>query len=80
MFERLYFHDVTNLQYLVKKYNQQLVRKKWNNLFRTKELNIGNVARNVGNSMRKKCKSEHKFGGAKVSKAEHVRKYFEVFG
>ena len=28
----------------------------------------------------KKCKSEHKFGGAKVSKAEQVRKYFEVFG
>ena len=43
--------------------------------------------RNVGNSMRGKCKSKHKFGGAKVCKAEQVRKYFvnpkienEVFG
>ena len=37
--------------------------------------------------MRKKCKSKHKFGGAKVCKAEQVKKYFvnpktenEVFG
>ena len=43
--------------------------------------------RNVGNSMREKCKSKHKFGGAKVCKAEQVKKYFvnpkienEVFG
>ena len=43
--------------------------------------------RNVGNSMREKCKSKHKFGRAKVCKAEQVRKYFvnpkienEVFG
>ena len=33
--------------------------------------------RNVGNSMREKCKSKHKFGGAKVCKAEQVRKCFE---
>ena len=37
--------------------------------------------------IREKCKSKHKFGGTKVSKAEYVRKYFvnpqietEVFG
>ena len=37
--------------------------------------------------MREKCKSKHKFGRAKVCKAEQVRKYFvnpkienEVFG
>ena len=43
--------------------------------------------RNVGNSMQEKCKSKHKFGGAKVYQAEQVRKYFlnfkienEVFG
>ena len=43
--------------------------------------------RNVGNSMREKCKSKHQFDGAKVCKAEQVRKYFlnpkienEVFG
>ena len=59
------------------------------NLFRvtTREQNIGNVVRNVGNSMWEKCKSKHKFGRAKVCKAEQVRKYFvnpkienEVFG
>ena len=49
------------------------------NLFRlaTGERNIGNVLRSVGNSMREKCKGKHKFGGAKVCKAEQVRKYFE---
>ena len=43
--------------------------------------------RNNGNSMQEKCKSKNKFGGAKVCKAEQVRKYFvnpkienEVFG
>ena len=43
--------------------------------------------RNVGNSVQGKCKSKHKFGGAKVCKAEQVGKYFvnlkiekEVFG
>ena len=43
--------------------------------------------RNVGNSMREKSKSKHKFGGAKVCKTEQVRKCFvnlkvenEVFG
>ena len=48
---------------------------------------MGNVARNVGNSMREKHKSKHKFGEAKVYKADQVRKYFinpkienEVFG
>ena len=37
--------------------------------------------------MREKCKSKHKFGGAKVCEAEQVKKYFvnpktenEVFG
>ena len=37
--------------------------------------------------MREKSKSKHKFGGAEICKAEHVRKYFvnhqignEVFG
>ena len=53
----------------------------------TGERNIGNVVRNNGNSMQEKCKSKNKFGGAKVCKAEQVRKYFvnpkienEVFG
>ena len=48
------------------------------NLFRlaTGERNIGNVVRNVGDSLWEKCKSKHKFGGAKVYKAEQVRKYF----
>ena len=53
----------------------------------TGEQNIGNVARNVGNSMREKCQSKHKFSGANVYKTEQVRKYFvnpktenEVFG
>ena len=53
----------------------------------TGEQNIGNVARNDGNSMREKCKSKHKLGGTKGCKAEQVRKYFvnhkienEVFG
>ena len=53
----------------------------------TGERNIGNVARNVGNNMREKRKSEHKFGGAKVCKAEQGSKYFvnpnienEIFG
>ena len=53
----------------------------------TEERNIGNVARNVGNSMREKRKNTDKFGGAKVFKAEEVRKYFvnprienEIFG
>ena len=39
------------------------------------------------NSMIEKCKSKHKFGGAKVCKAEQLRKYFvnpgienEIFG
>ena len=32
--------------------------------------------RNIGNSKREKCKSKHKFGGAKVYKAEHLRKHF----
>ena len=59
------------------------------NLFRlaTGERNIGNVVRSVGSSMQEKCKRKHKFGGAKVCKAEQVRKYFvnpkienEVFG
>ena len=43
--------------------------------------------RNVGNNMREKYKSKHKFSGTKVYKAEQVRKYFvnpkivnEVFG
>ena len=43
--------------------------------------------RNVGNRMREKYKSKHKFGGVEVCKAEQVRKYFvnpqienEVFG
>ena len=43
--------------------------------------------RNVGKSMREERKSKYKFGGAKVCKAEQVRKYFvdpetenEVFG
>ena len=43
--------------------------------------------RNVGNSMREKCKSKHKFGEGKVCEAKQVRKYFvnpkiekEVFG
>ena len=46
------------------------------NLFRlaTGERNIGNVVRNVGNSMREKCQSKHKFGGAKVCKSEQVKK------
>ena len=42
---------------------------------------------NVGNIMRGKCKSKHKFGGAEVCKVEQVRKCFvnpkienEVFG
>ena len=42
---------------------------------------------NVGNSMREKRKSKHKFGEAKVCKAEQVKKCFvypkiesEVFG
>ena len=30
----------------------------------------------VGNSMREKSKSKHKFSGAKVYKAEQLRKYF----
>ena len=53
----------------------------------TGERNTRNVARNVGNSIRGKRKSKRKFGGAKICKAEHVRKYFlnhqtenEVFG
>ena len=59
------------------------------NVFRlaTGEWNIGNVVRNSGNSMREKWKSKHKFNGAKVCKAEQIRKYFvnpkienEVFG
>ena len=36
MFERLYFHEVT-LQYLVKKHNEQLVRKKTKWIFQTKK-------------------------------------------
>ena len=43
--------------------------------------------RNIRNSVRGRCKSKHKFSGAKVCKAEQVRKYFvnpkienEVFG
>ena len=32
--------------------------------------------RNVGNSKREKRKSKHKFDGAKVYKAQHLRKYF----
>ena len=32
--------------------------------------------RNGRNSMQEKCKSKHRFGGAKVCKAEQVRKYF----
>ena len=40
------------------------------------ERNTRNAARNVGNSMREKSKSKHKFGGAEICKAEHVRKYF----
>ena len=36
----------------------------------TGEQNIGNVMRNVGNSMREKCKSKQKFGTAKICKAE----------
>ena len=57
------------------------------NSIATGERYIENVVRNVGNSMRGKCKSKHKFGEAKVCKAEPVRKYFvnpkienEVFG
>ena len=59
------------------------------NLFRlaTGEWNIENVVRNIGNSMREKCKSKRKFGEVKVCKAEQVWKYFvnpktenEVFG
>ena len=48
------------------------------NLFRlaTGERNIGNVVINIGNSVQEKCKSKHKFGEAKVCKAEQVRKYF----
>ena len=37
MFERLYFLEVT-LQYLVKKYNQQLVRKKRNKYFKLRKI------------------------------------------
>ena len=51
------------------------------------ERNIRNVVRNIGNSMREKCKIKHKFSGAKAYKVEQVRKYFvnpkignEVFG
>ena len=40
------------------------------------ERNIGNAVRNVGNSMREKCKNKHKFGEAKACKVEPVRKYF----
>ena len=43
--------------------------------------------RNVGNSMRQKCQSKLEFGGAKVCKAERIKKYIvspiienEVFG
>ena len=35
--------------------------------------------RNVRNSMREKCKSKHIFSGAKVWKAEQVRKYFAKY-
>ena len=42
----------------------------------TEERSIGNVVRNVGNSLPEKCKSKRKFHGAKVCKAEQVRKYF----
>ena len=34
------------------------------------------MARNVGNSMWEKRKNTDKFSGAKVCKAEEVRKYF----
>ena len=48
------------------------------NLFRLLKIrNIGNVVRNVGKSMREKYRSKHKFGGAKVCKAEEVSKCFE---
>ena len=53
----------------------------------TWELNIDNVVKNVENSVQEKCKTKHKFGEAKVFKAEQVRKHFvnpksknEVFG
>ena len=53
----------------------------------TWELNIDNVVKNVENSVQEKCKTKHKFGEAKVCKAEQVRKHFvnpksknEVFG
>ena len=42
----------------------------------TGERSIGNAARDVGNSMRQNRRNKHKFGGAKVSKPEQVRKYF----
>ena len=42
----------------------------------TEERSIGNAARDVGNSMRQNRRNKHKFGGAKVSKPEQVRKYF----
>ena len=38
----------------------------------TRERNIGNVVRNVGNSTWEKCKSKYNFSGAKVQKAEQV--------
>ena len=59
------------------------------NLFKlaTGERNNGNILGNIRNSMKEKCKNKHKFGGAKVCKAEQVRKCFvnpkieiEVFG
>ena len=58
----------TNLQQWLKVFN----------LLRLLEIrNIGNIVKSVGNSMLEKCKSKHKFGGAKVCKTEQVRKCFE---
>ena len=37
MYEWLYFHEVT-IQDLVKKCNQQLVRKNWNKYFKLKKI------------------------------------------
>ena len=42
----------------------------------TGERNIGNVAKNVQNRMREKCKNKRRFSGTTVKKTEQVRKFF----
>ena len=86
----LYLHIMPELRFCalpISKYFWQWLKAF--NLFRlaTWERNIDNVVKNVENSVQEKCKTKHKFGEAKVCKAEQVRKDFvnpkienEVFG